>query len=133
MTAEYLPVPVSTAREIAEKYDKSIVIICAWDPEHGILHTTTYGRNPREKEWAVQGGEMASKTLGAMPEVGTQFEDYRLAQALKLLLALDELTSAVADAVRRHEAGDPLALKSNMLEAAYRNAVDAIEEAKGKV
>ncbi len=86
--SEYKPVPVEAARAIADKYAKSIVIIFAHDPVHGCLHTTTYGRNPQEKAWAAQGGEIATKALGGIREASTDFEDYRLQQARNLLEAL---------------------------------------------
>ena len=73
----YKPVPVAEARRISETYGKSVVLIFAWDPAHGMLHSTTYGRNEQEKEWAAQGGEIGARALGGMPELGTDFEDYR--------------------------------------------------------
>jgi hypothetical protein len=84
----YEPVPVEAARAIAEKYGKSIVIIFAHDPVHGVLHTTTYGTDPQNKEWAAKGGEIGTKALGALREAATDFEDYRLEQARALLSAL---------------------------------------------
>jgi hypothetical protein len=68
--SDYKPVPVEAAREIAEKYDKSIVIIFSHDPVHALMHTTTYGTNPQNKE------------------LKADFEDYRLDQARKLLASL---------------------------------------------
>ena len=47
----------------------------------------------------------------------------------ELLLALVELTSAVQDAQRRHDAGDPNALKSNMLSATVSQALITILKA----
>ena len=88
MAEPYKPVPVATAREIAEKFDKSIVIILTHDPVHGLMHTTTYGTDPHNKAWAAQGGEIASKALGGVLDQSTQFEDYRLSTALELREAL---------------------------------------------
>ncbi len=84
----YVPVPVEAAREIAEKYAKSIVIINCWDSTHGMIHTTTYGIDAQHKEWAALGGEVAARALGGLVEAATNYEDYRLTQARKLLDAL---------------------------------------------
>lgn len=72
---EYKPIPVSVAKEIAEKFKKSIVIIAAWDPIHGLLHTTTSGRNKQECEWAALGGKKVTEALGADYGKRTIFED----------------------------------------------------------
>ncbi len=90
MEETYRPVPVAAAKTIAEQYGKSIVIIFAHDPVHGLMHTTTYGTDPQNKAWAAQGGEIATKALGGLREAGTDFEDYRLQQARKLLAALKD-------------------------------------------
>ena len=85
---------MSVAADIARKFDKSVVIIICHDPVYGLMHTTTYGRNEQEKEWAAQGGEIANRALGGMPEIGTHFEDYRVSRmaraenALRAILAL---------------------------------------------
>jgi hypothetical protein len=89
LPSSYVAVPVEAAKAIADQYGKSIVIIFAHDPVHGVLHTTTYGRDPQEKAWAAQGGEIATKALGGVLELGTSFEDYRLRQAQALLTALE--------------------------------------------
>lgn len=88
MPDNYKPVPVESARRISEEYAKSIVIILAWDPEHALLHTTTFGRTPQDKTWAAQGGDLANAALGGMQSLKTEFEDYRLTQAQELLEAL---------------------------------------------
>jgi hypothetical protein len=89
----YKPIPVEEAKAIAEQYDKSIVIIFSHDPVYGLLHTTTFGSGPQEKEWAAQGGEIATRALGGVVELKTDFEDYRLAQAQNLLRVLKDLVS----------------------------------------
>ncbi len=86
--AGYVPVPVAVAKSIAESYSKSIVIIFAHDPVYGLVHTTTYGIDARNKAWAAQGGEIATKALGGLVDLASHFEDYRLEQAEKLLAAL---------------------------------------------
>lgn len=99
---DYKPVPVQAARAIAEEYEKSIVIVFAYDPVHGRLHTTTYGNDPQNRAWAAQGGEIATRALGGLTELSTEFEDYRLSQARKLLAAL----KAMSNASGAHEMND---------------------------
>jgi hypothetical protein len=85
---DYQPIPVLEARVLAERYEKSIVIIVAHDPVHGLMHTTTYGTDPQNKAWAAQGGEIATKALGGVVDNSVQFEDYRLMLANRLLVTL---------------------------------------------
>lgn len=103
----YKPVPVEVARQIAEQYGKSIVIIFAHDPVHGIMHTTTFGADPQNKAWAAQGGEIATKALGGILDESVQFEDYRLQQASNLLAALKEIMRQISiGALVRETASD---------------------------
>ena len=41
--ADYKPIPVQEAKRLAVQYDKSMIVILAYDPLHGLTHTTTYG------------------------------------------------------------------------------------------
>ena len=89
----YKPIPVAEGESLAIRFDKSVVIICAWDPVHGMLHTTTYGASEQEKHWAALGGEKAARALGTLPELGVEFEDFRRidrkkVEALKVWYAL---------------------------------------------
>lgn len=97
MSLEYKPVTVETARTIAESFDKSIVIIAAYDSVHGMLHITTYGTDPTAKEAAAKGGEIVNKALGGVREASVDFEDYRLKQAQNLLSALKSFMQQVTD------------------------------------
>ncbi len=120
--SNYIPVPVEAAKDIAERFQKSIVIIFAHDPVHGQIHTTTFGVSAQEKLWAAQGGEIATKALGGVTELSVEFQDYRLEQARKLANVLKE---ALAEAPGWREAvveledhcSEPVRLK-NMLAAA---------------
>lgn len=75
--SEYAPVPVEAAKSIATEYGKSIVIVLAWDQEHGALHTTTYGVSEKDKVHAAHGGEIASEALGCDLSKAQVFEDFR--------------------------------------------------------
>lgn len=84
---DYKPIPVKAAVDIAKGYDKSVVIIVAWDPIHGLLHTTTFGITDAEKQWAATGGEIINKALGGMPALGVTYEDFRKKEPI---IQLDE-------------------------------------------
>lgn len=86
--ASHKPITTEQAQRIAEEHDKSIIIILAYDPASELMHATTYGVSPRDKEWAAQGGEIAITALGASVEAATTPEDYRITQAKDLLAAL---------------------------------------------
>ncbi len=74
----YKPIPTAEAKTLAGHYDKSIVIIFAWDPVHGLIHTTTYGVSEQDKDWAAKGGEIATAALGGVVPAKIDFEDYRI-------------------------------------------------------
>jgi hypothetical protein len=103
----YEPVPVAAARAIAEQYGKSIVIIFAHDPVHGMLHTTTYGIDEQNRAWAAQGGEIATKALGGVVESVTNFEDYRLDRIAELTAKLENVLAAWWGEYDNFFGGDP--------------------------
>lgn len=72
----YKPIPVEDAREIAAKYDKTMVVILAWDPKFQVTHTTTYGVSAFEKEQAAAAGEIACQALGGDLSRKSTFEDF---------------------------------------------------------
>ena len=73
----YVPVPVTAAKHIAESFAKSIVVINAWDPDHKVMHTTTYGVSPEDKVHAARGGEMTAEALGMVLTQSRMHEDFR--------------------------------------------------------
>lgn len=64
LTTNYIPIPVKAARKIAEKYQKEIVIINAYDTKFRLLQTTTYGVTTQLGQAAAKGGELAAQALG---------------------------------------------------------------------
>src|ERR1700735_4086932 len=69
---EYVEVPVSAAREIAERFRKDIVIINAWDAVNERMNTTTYGVTEQDKRYAAVGGARTAAVLGEdLREAGT--------------------------------------------------------------
>jgi hypothetical protein len=61
-------IPIKAAKDIAEKYDTSIVCVIAWDAKDGSQHVTTYGKNKQECEWAAQLGNRIKREVLKWPE-----------------------------------------------------------------
>lgn len=57
-------IPISAAKEVAEKFGYSQVIIHAYDGETGIQHVTTYGKTLADCDHAAFGGNTIKKLLG---------------------------------------------------------------------
>ena len=57
-------IPIKSARDIANNYGYSQVIIVAWDRETGLQHVTTYGKIIQDCEQAAKGGNFVKKALG---------------------------------------------------------------------
>lgn len=51
--------------DLAQGYDKSIVIILAFDDNHKLLHTTTYAVKPEDRGLAAALGVTAAGAVGA--------------------------------------------------------------------
>lgn len=74
--SQYVEVPVTAAKAIAERYQKSQVVILAWDPVHKLTHTTTYGVEAFDKENAAAAGEICTAAIGADLSKRQTFEDF---------------------------------------------------------
>lgn len=61
---DYIEVPWSAAKEIAEKFEKNQVIIVTWDDAHKMQHVTTYGTSRESSAQAAQGGNFVKEALG---------------------------------------------------------------------
>jgi hypothetical protein len=101
----YLSIPVEEARKIARAFDKQIVIICAWNREHGRLHTTTYGAEPNDKIHAAQGGETVAKALGFDLERAVFNEDFRTIEAAGNA-QLRDMAAGIVSAFRSYQYGN---------------------------
>jgi hypothetical protein len=88
---EYQPIPVSEAKRIAEQFDKDMVIINAWDSEHQLNHTTTYGKTPEQKEIAADAGEVTARALGCCIEAKKSYEDFRERTPAEAALEIERL------------------------------------------
>lgn len=74
MNDEYVPVPVAAAKEIADNFGKAVVVIIAWDREHSLIHTTTYGETDLEKKSAAMLGDIFATQVSDISKART-FED----------------------------------------------------------
>lgn len=74
--SEYQPVPVNVAKQIAESFQKSQVVILSYDQEHNLTHTTTYGVAAFDKEQAAAIGELVTKAIGCDMSKRVNYEDF---------------------------------------------------------
>lgn len=64
MNTTYKKIPVETAKQIAEEFDKDQVIIVTWDAAYRMQHITTYGQSRESSAQAAQGGNFIKEALG---------------------------------------------------------------------
>lgn len=102
----YRPVPVDVCRQIAGSFNKSVVIVLAWDQEHQKLHTTTYGVSPADKINAANGGETCAKALGMDCSKSVFNEDFRTVDAAKNARIRELVSRAAIPALRSYQLGN---------------------------
>lgn len=101
----YLNISVETARNIAREFDKQIVIICAWNHQHKMLHTVTYGSEPADKINAANGGEICAKALGMDLSKGHSNDDFRTLGAARNA-QLRDLAQGLIHVLRSYQFGN---------------------------
>lgn len=75
---EYVPIPTTVAREIAEKFAKQVVVILGVDYAQDRTHVTTYGINADHKAVAAAMGLLCFKAVSDKDAVPLEkFEDFR--------------------------------------------------------
>jgi hypothetical protein len=72
----YQPIPVAVASEIADKFEKDVVVIFAIDHAKDMTHLTTFGRTPNDKVIAAKFSDYLHEQWGVSEEA-TKFEDFR--------------------------------------------------------
>lgn len=127
---KYKPVSVAAAKQIAEKFDKAIVIINCWDTTHGVLHTTTYGVSKEQKHQAAVGGDISAKALGAEMPRKNAYEDFRKEEIAKAVQherenALEVAKSCVLN--RKMGQPDPLVLPEPIYKKLLEVGIDQLE------
>ena len=76
-------VPVSAAKEFADKYEKDQVILISWENETQTTWVTTYGKTAEDCDQAAQGGNWLKKELFNWPESHCVAEPHRLKKLKK--------------------------------------------------
>jgi hypothetical protein len=114
-------------------HGEQIMLRCAFDFWNGegkvLLYRDLLGTlDAARLESVLTLASAASAGMEAVDQwmVGQQIRDRQAAANNELLLALVELTSAVQDGLRRHAAGDPNAIASNLISATLDQALKAI-------
>lgn len=94
---DYKPVPVEAAKQIAQQFDKSQVIIVTFDPLFRLLHRTSYGVSAMDKVAAAHAADEFVRSTGAEPRLRQTHEDFRrdfdaaqFKQVLELLATIQE-------------------------------------------
>jgi len=60
---DYIPVPVSKAKEICNEFGKDEIIIISWDEKTGTVNTATYGSTKAHCKNAAEGSKALTKHL----------------------------------------------------------------------
>lgn len=76
INVNYIPIPVQAAKDLAVRFHKHSVVILAWDDEHELTHTTTYGVDAFHKENAAAAGRIATQAIGMDLGKEQTFEDF---------------------------------------------------------
>lgn len=76
MDDTYIPIPVSVAKQIAEHFAKSQVVILAYDSKFEMTHATSYGVEAFDKENAAAVAESCTKHIGGDLSKKVSFEDF---------------------------------------------------------
>lgn len=97
--SEYKPIPVEAAREIAAKYDKTMVVVLAWDPVHRLTHATSYGVSAFEKEQAAGVADICTEAIGGDLSKKRTVEDFHRNYDPALYCEASEI---LAEIFRRH-------------------------------
>ena len=61
-------IPIKAAKDIAEKYDATIVCIVTWDGKTGVQHVVTYGKSLQECGWAADLGNKIKEKILKWPK-----------------------------------------------------------------
>lgn len=94
--SDYRPIDVEAARSIADRFDKDIIAILAWDRAFNRTHTTTFGKTIADKAGAAMLGEILAKAAGMGPP-DVKFEDFRTRLAAEWAREEDVLLARIRD------------------------------------
>jgi hypothetical protein len=75
--SEYIPVPVEAAKQVARQFEKSVVVIAAWDRAFNKFHTASYGESADDKIVAANLADLIPLAAGCDPQSLVTHEDFR--------------------------------------------------------
>lgn len=90
-------IPVGVASAIARTFKKSIVVITAYEPETGLIHTVTYGTTAVQKLQAAALGTILAEAAGGDVTKSKYFEDFRTEHDAALFRELVEHVESSLD------------------------------------
>ena len=73
----YKPIPVDAARQLADDYEKDIVLFVGWDEASNTTNVVTWGRDPVQKQSAAIAGDTIREALKLGETSAQVHEDFR--------------------------------------------------------
>lgn len=102
-------IPVSAAKEFAERHGKAVAVLVGYDPADNRVHVATYGVAPTDKQVAAEWGELCAKAIGC-GDVRERYVDFRATdraqwakereQLCDMLKELTDLASSASSVLR---------------------------------
>jgi hypothetical protein len=86
--------PISSAKDIANKFDCKQVIIAAWDGER--THIVTYGKSAEDCDQAAQGGNLIKKAMG-WPKSMLNDEPSRIIKMKSRIIELEQKVKELSE------------------------------------
>lgn len=130
----YQPVTVDAAKQIAEHFAKSIVVITAFDSVHDLIHVTTYGVDAEDKITASQLGERLAEAAGLDFAKKESFEDFRTVDAAERAREIEELRDFVRHWIAEWDSSwiDPTDVNHEWADL-YRRAKELVSPDRGEL
>lgn len=93
------PIPVDAVRQIADQWQKDIVLVVAWNEASSTTTVVTWGREPPQKVSAATAGDMIRRMLRLEGRAEVHEDFRREGEAASTVDALRRQLSAVRDAL----------------------------------
>ena len=77
MKQSYKSIPVDAARQVADDYEKDIMLLVGWDWATNSTNVVTWGRDPVQKQAAAVAGETIRQALKLDEASAATHEDFR--------------------------------------------------------
>lgn len=95
--ADYRPLPVGEARDLAQRYEKSWIVILANDERRQVLHCTSYGASAEDKIVAARLGDYLTAQAGGQLMRSRCFEDFRYRPQAEAAAQIQQLQARIRD------------------------------------